>query len=269
MNFESLEQEFAYYANQLVVKMILFGPTDPKSEIMSDQITTLVEGVGLGLIFKGEVYNFVKIVFGESAEGIKQILGNEVRCFNVKRSADALKYAQEAVEKSGLPAKQVPLKQLVSIIEEVSMEGDENLRRIWERLLAATICHGGVHKDCISIVRDQVDALDVKIMETIYREQLKVRQTEEWKKMIREAEEKNGPRDFEQFEPAVQSAAFFEMLTAELPVSKKEIDKAATALIDSNLVEVNVVGWSGFRGDEQVFLSSRGMRLMKTLYPEL
>lgn len=267
MNFDSLEQEFAYYAEQLVVRMILFGPTNPKSEIMSE-ITTLVEGVGLGLIFKGEVYNFVKVIFGESAEGVKKILSNEVRCFNIKRSADALKYAQEIVEKSGLPPQKVPLKQLISIIEEVSMEEDENLRKIWERLLAATVCHGGIHKDCISIVRDQIDALDVKVMETLYREQIKAKKTEEWKTLTQEIRENNSPQDLDQFEPMVKPETIFEALTAEQVIAKQEIKIATTALIDSNLIETNVIGWSGFRGDEEISLSSRGMRLMKTLYPE-
>ena len=132
---------------------------------MSDFLT-FIEGMGLALIVKGEVYKFITTVFGNSAEEISELVSNEIKCFNAQRTAQAFLKSYEQLKKAGIEPQNVKYKSLIPLLEGISIEEEETLQSKWDNLLTAAIAKGEIHPSYPSILRD-LNSLDAKILETI------------------------------------------------------------------------------------------------------
>jgi hypothetical protein len=132
---------------------------------MSD-LLTFIEGMGLALIVKGEVYKFTTTVFGNSAEEISKLVNNEIKCFNAQRTAQAFLKSYEKLKKAGIEPQKVKYKNLIPLLEGISIEDEETLQAKWDNLLTAAIAKGEIHPSYPSILRD-LNSLDAKVLETI------------------------------------------------------------------------------------------------------
>ncbi|PSN10603.1 hypothetical protein C7293_27455 [filamentous cyanobacterium CCT1] len=132
---------------------------------MSDLIS-FVEGVGLTLLVKGEVYKFMSTVFDASSEAIVKFLENEVRCFNLERVAKALENSFEELKKAGLEPRAVSYKYLLPILEGISLEEESYLQKKWTKLLSSAVLTGEIHPSYPSILSD-LGSLDSKILDKI------------------------------------------------------------------------------------------------------
>jgi hypothetical protein len=131
------------------------------------EFVTLIEGMGLALLVKGEVYKFVTTVFGKSAEEVSGILSNEVRCFNAQRTAQALLKSYKALKEAGIEPQKVQLKTLIPLLEGISLEEDEELQKRWTNLLTSAIAVGKIHPSFPNIL-SEVDQTDAKVLDHLF-----------------------------------------------------------------------------------------------------
>ncbi|BAS55326.1 hypothetical protein NIES2135_53920 [Leptolyngbya boryana NIES-2135] len=135
---------------------------------MSDLVSAMIGVMGT-LLVKGEVYKFLATVFGESAEKVSETIANEIRCFNMQRTAETLLKICESFNQAGIEAQSVPLKNLIPLLEGISIEENPTLQEWWANLLESAIAKGGIHPSYTSIMKD-LDALDSRILDLMFLE---------------------------------------------------------------------------------------------------
>jgi hypothetical protein len=80
--------------------------------------------------------NFLEKLVGPPIEELGGLLADQVRFYRFKNQIRILLKAQEFLRKAGVNPKRVPLKTLVPILEEGSLEEDEFMSVKWASLLA-------------------------------------------------------------------------------------------------------------------------------------
>ncbi len=133
---------------------------------MSDWLSVL-EGAGLSLLVKGDIYKFVSTVFGGTAEQVTEFVNNEVRYFNAQRTAQAFAKVYKTLEEEGIQPQRIRRKILIPLLEGISFEDeDENLQQKWINLLTSAVIGGSISPSYSSILND-LSPLDVKVLDTI------------------------------------------------------------------------------------------------------
>lgn len=135
---------------------------------MSDWLA-IFSGAAFALTVKGDLYKFLSKVF-EGVDGIAiETVINEVRCFNAKRTAKAMEEIYERLNHAGIEPKKVPIKTLIPILENISLEEDETLSEKWSKLLESSIRGTFIHPSYIDIL-EKISPNDAKVLDIIFKE---------------------------------------------------------------------------------------------------
>lgn len=112
--------------------------------------------------FSGIVPDFVKDGVG--------ILSDQVSFWRWNNQIEIIKKAQAKIDASGLSKRQIPLKVLVPIIQNSSLEEDSNMQDKWASMLAnATTNKVDVSPNYAAIL-NEISPLEVSILDGIYFE---------------------------------------------------------------------------------------------------
>jgi Abortive infection alpha len=133
---------------------------------MSDFLSVL-EGVGLSLLVKGDIYKFCSTVFGESAEKVAEIIRNEIRCFNGQRTAVSFAKAYKKLEEAGINPQEVTMKILLPILDGISLEEDIELQSMWSNLLASAAAGVDIHPSYSDVLRS-ISSSEARILNKVF-----------------------------------------------------------------------------------------------------
>jgi len=100
------------------------------------------------------VKDFANRLFGPAIDELGGILADPIKIYRFKRSVRLLEKAKRICDETGFEPKAVPLKTLLPILENASLEDDQDLHDRWANLLAnAAIQDGSVHPSFTQILQ--------------------------------------------------------------------------------------------------------------------
>ena len=112
--------------------------------------------------FSGILPDFVKDGIG--------ILSDQVKLWRWSNQINIIKKAQAKIEASGLSKKQIPLKVLVPIIQNSSLEQDENMQDKWANMLANAATGSVEVSPNYAAILNELSPIEVVILDKIYQE---------------------------------------------------------------------------------------------------
>lgn len=112
--------------------------------------------------FNGIVPDFIKDGVG--------ILSDQMKLWRWSNQIEIIKKAQAKIEASGLPKHQIPLKVLVPIIQNSSLEEDPNMQEKWANMLANAATGNVEVSPNYAAILNELSAVEVSILEKIYSE---------------------------------------------------------------------------------------------------
>jgi hypothetical protein len=112
--------------------------------------------------FDGVVPGFIKDGVG--------ILSDQIALWRWSNQINIIKKAQAKIESSGLSKHQIPLKVLVPIIQNSSLEEDLNMQDKWANLLANSATGNVEVSPNYSAILNELSPLEVSILDKIYSE---------------------------------------------------------------------------------------------------
>ena len=168
----SLEQEFAYHREiQILLDAFQKGMQQAshsnEAKIVSEWIAAL-EGAGLMLLAKGNLYEFFQTVTGKTAEQFSQSCKVMLQTADMKRIADAFAYAYKKIKDSGADVNQVAPKLLYPILEEIGKGyQDETMQVMLQRLFTLCIAGQGIRYEYLTVIQS-LDPIDARVLNFIY-----------------------------------------------------------------------------------------------------
>jgi hypothetical protein len=87
--------------------------------------------------------DFANRLFGPAIDELGGILADPIKIYRFKRSVRLLEKVKRVCDENGFEPKAVPLKTLLPILENASLEDDEDLHDRWANLLANALSLGG------------------------------------------------------------------------------------------------------------------------------
>ena len=169
----SLEEEFEYHRKvQLFIEILeraVDSSQERDEEIFVADLVSMFEGASLALIAKGNLYEFVKTVTGQTGEQIGRSWSNILVAADIRRIADALAYAHEKIESVGAETHQVGPALLQPILKGIG-EGpfDKTIQDKWKKLLTSCIEGKNIRVEYLQIM-SQLDAIDARFLDISYR----------------------------------------------------------------------------------------------------
>lgn len=112
--------------------------------------------------FSGIVPDFIKDGIG--------ILSDQVKLWRWSNQINIIKKAQAKIEASGLNKKQIPLKVLVPIIQNSSLEQEENMQNKWANMLANAATGNVEVSPNYAAILNELSPTEVAILDKIYQE---------------------------------------------------------------------------------------------------
>lgn len=112
--------------------------------------------------FNGIVPDFIKDGVG--------ILSDQMKLWRWSNQIEIIKKAQAKIESSGLVKRQIPLKVLVPIIQNSSLEEDSNMQDKWANLLANAATGNVEVSPNYAAILNELSPVEVSILERIYDE---------------------------------------------------------------------------------------------------
>lgn len=112
--------------------------------------------------FSGIVPDFIKDGVG--------ILSDQVKLWRWSNQINIIKKAQVKIEASGLNKKQIPLKVLVPIIQNSSLEQDENMQDKWANMLTNAATGSIEISPNYAAILNELSPIEVVILDKIYQE---------------------------------------------------------------------------------------------------
>ena len=112
--------------------------------------------------FNGIVPDFIKDGVG--------ILSDQVKLWRWINQVNIITKAQKIIEESGLDKKQIPLKVLVPIIQNSSLEQDENMQNKWANMLANAVTGNVEVSPNYAAILNELSPIEVSILDKIYQE---------------------------------------------------------------------------------------------------
>jgi len=112
--------------------------------------------------FQGIVPDFIRDGAG--------ILSDQMKLWRFCKQVDIIKKAQAKIDASGLPKRQIPLKVLVPIIQNSSLEEDESMQNKWSNMLANAATGSVEISPNYAAILNELSAVEVSILEKIYGE---------------------------------------------------------------------------------------------------
>ena len=115
--------------------------------------------------FNGIVPEFIKDGVG--------ILSDQLKFWRWKNQVSIIKNAQAKIESSGLTKKQIPLKVLVPIIQNSSLEEEDSMQEKWANMLANAVTGRTDISPNYAGILNELSTVEVKLLEQIYKESIK------------------------------------------------------------------------------------------------
>jgi hypothetical protein len=112
--------------------------------------------------FNGLVPDFIKDGVG--------ILSDQMKLWRWSNQIEIIKKAQAKIEASGLSKRQIPLKVLVPIIQNSSLEQDSNMQDKWANMLANAATGSVEVSPNYAAILNELSPLEVNILDQIYTE---------------------------------------------------------------------------------------------------
>jgi hypothetical protein len=112
--------------------------------------------------FNGIVPDFIKDGVG--------ILSDQMKLWRWSNQIEIIKKAQTKIEASGLPKKQIPLKVLVPIIQNSSLEEDTTMQDKWSSMLANAGTGNVEVSPNYAAILNELSPIEVSILEKIFNE---------------------------------------------------------------------------------------------------
>lgn len=112
--------------------------------------------------FQGIVPDFIRDGAG--------ILSDQMKLWRFCKQVEIIKKAQAKIDASGLPKRQIPLKVLVPIIQNSSLEEDESMQNKWSNMLANAATGSVEISPNYAAILNELSAVEVSILEKIYSE---------------------------------------------------------------------------------------------------
>jgi hypothetical protein len=277
MNFEALEQEFAYYAKRLSFKEafidLLFS--QPRRTPMSDEKNKFaIAKFESNLSISPEVKDFTQKVFinlttagAGLLKRVGEILDTQIKCFHAERTAKAFARCHEILSPLGIEPQPIDLKSLMPIIEGLSLESEKEpiAQSMWENLLLTAIVYGGIHPSCIEIMK-QLGPLDAKVLDAFWKTAV-VPNTEEGG-MHNGSHYKRYPPEILAIKKQTNGAKIREFLQSENggKADRDAITEAITILGSDGIISI-----TGYSGDEESWLrlTPKGSRFMRAVTGEI
>ena len=113
------------------------------------------------------VKDFANRLFGPALDELGGILADPIRIYRFKRSVRLLEKTKHICDETGYEPKAVPLKTLLPILENASLEDDEDLHDRWANLLANATFDGRVHSSFTQILQG-LTGCEAKFLNAIY-----------------------------------------------------------------------------------------------------
>lgn len=277
MNFENLEQEFAYYARlalfQEAFTDLLFSQTT-RTPMSDEKNKFAIAKFESNLSISPEVKDFAQKVFsnltttgGELLKKVGEILDTQIKCFKAERTAKAFARCHEILTPLGIEPQAIDLKSLMPIIEGISLESEKEpiLQDMWGNLLLTAIAYGSVHPSCIGIMK-QLGPLDAKVLDAF------------WKTALAPDTERGGMyqgNHYSEYPPEIlaihkqtNGAKIREFLEA---ANEEHIDKNAITESIAILAGDDLINVMGYQGNEENWLNltPKGGRFMRTVMGEI
>lgn len=115
------------------------------------------------------VQDFIKAVVGEPAKELGAWATDKIREKRLIAQITIFQKAQKLVVDAGLRPKAINMKLLVPLIENASLEEDEDIVNMWANLLANAATSDGVKSSYTSLLKE-IDANEARIMQFIYNQ---------------------------------------------------------------------------------------------------
>lgn len=114
----------------------------------------------------GPVKDIANRLFGPVADQLGAVLANPMRVFQFQQSVRLLQKVKRICAEAGIDPKAVPLKTLLPILENASVEQEEDLHDRWANLLAHAGGSDDVHPAFPDILR-HLSGSDVKFLDAL------------------------------------------------------------------------------------------------------
>ncbi|EKE15901.1 MAG: hypothetical protein ACD_11C00078G0002 [uncultured bacterium] len=122
---------------------------------------------------KGDQDAIAKFLSGIVPDFVKDgvgILSDQVKLWRWSNQISIIKKAQAKIETSGLTKKQIPLKVLVPIIQNSSLEQEENMQDKWANMLANAVTGNVEVSPNYAAILNELSPIEVAILDKIYQE---------------------------------------------------------------------------------------------------
>lgn len=173
-------------------------------------------------------------LFGPSLKEVGLALADEVRFRRIKNQVKILSKAEEFVRERNRPIKEIPLKVLVPLLDNASLEEEENIQLKWARLTAniLTLENDALfEKTCISIL-GRLSAIEAIVFESTYLLAKRgIQQSGYWTERIQKKERK---------EPDVYIEGTVSLWNLN---HKTKIDRRNIQAAIANLVSYGIIKW--------------------------
>jgi len=114
------------------------------------------------------IKDFANRLFGPAIDELGGILADPIRIYRFKRSVRLLEKVKRICEETGFEPRAVPLKTLLPILENASLEDDEDLHDRWANLLAnATMPEGTTHPSFVQVL-EGLTSPEAKFLSAIF-----------------------------------------------------------------------------------------------------
>jgi hypothetical protein len=112
---------------------------------------------------------FIQKVITPPLEEAGGILADSVRSYRFKNQVNIALKAEKILKDRGVKTKKVSLKALAPLLEECSLEEDENLQSKWAALLANTVAEDStIHTIIFTSILKEMNTTDAEIFQVIF-----------------------------------------------------------------------------------------------------
>jgi hypothetical protein len=113
--------------------------------------------------------NFIQSVITPPLEEIGGMLADKVKAFRLKNQIKIIQQADELLKTRGVKTKKVSLKVMAPLLEECSLEEDDELQKKWAALLANTVAeNSSIKTNIFTSTLKEITTEDAEVFKAIF-----------------------------------------------------------------------------------------------------
>lgn len=116
-----------------------------------------------------EATEFINSIIPGFVKDFGGVLSDQVKFWRFKNQINIIQKVKNKIESSGLMVKEAPLKVLLPIIENSSLEEDESIQDKWANLLANSVTNHEVSPNYPEILKE-LSPIEVSILDQLFNE---------------------------------------------------------------------------------------------------